>query len=123
MSHKHTPMPRANSNDEDDPVDRRTITQATPIQIGMVLILLAGFASWIWWAATISSKLDVLVSKQAITENALATVRSDLDSLKAWRVAIDTSGSPSAVKLREELQSLGHRLDLHLQQISGKGPP
>jgi cytoskeletal protein RodZ len=60
---------------------RKAISEATPIQIGLVLIIVGGFASWIWWAATISSKLDTVLKFQQVQDSSITSLRADLNTL------------------------------------------
>lgn len=107
---------------EEPPTVTRAIGQSTPIQISMVVALLAIFASWIWWAATINSKLDVLVNRQTTIESTLTTIRNDVESLKAWKVEIQSVGSPKVQKLEDDVRNLTHRFDLFQQNPTGKKP-
>lgn len=64
------------------------IGEATPVRIGFVILLFAGLVSSIWWAATITSKLDTLITYQTTTTASIGQLKSDYEDLKL-RVSLD----------------------------------
>lgn len=105
-------MPRRTSG---EPETERSISQTTPIQIGLVIGLCTLLLGGGWWAATVSTKLDVVLQKQTASEGIQAGFRTDVDSLKVWRGVVDTSGSPAVQRLRDEMVVLERKVDLHVE--------
>lgn len=79
----------------------------TPIHVKflgwLVIVCAGGFGGWIWWAATISTKLDLVIQGQATQTKAIVAVTEDVSRLKEWRVQVDTVGSPSLLKRVDEI--------------------
>lgn len=78
------------------------LSGASPIQVKfigwLVLVCAGGFGGWIWWASSMSTKLDVVISQQAAQLAMVKTIAEDISRLKEWRIQIDTIGSPATVK-------------------------
>jgi len=87
------------------------IGEKTPIRIGLLMaiatLLVGGFGTSIWWAATISTKLDAIIISQGAQTAAISTLQSDVSDLKAWRKVVDVAGTPSA---SARLDALGAKL-------------
>lgn len=92
--------------------DNGIIGEKTPIRIGLLLtialLLTGGFGTSIWWAATISTKLDAIIISQGVQTAAIATTQTDVADLKAWRKVVDVAGTPSA---SARLNALGEKLN------------
>ena len=78
----------------------KIISEATPVRIGLVLLFLGVFGSGIWWAASINSKLDSILTNQSATGNTIAEIKAasavmekDMGAL-TLRVAIIESRNP-----------------------------
>lgn len=54
-------MPNKGSNGSNDDV----LSESTPIRIGLVILFLGAFGSAVWWASSINSKLDSILSFQS----------------------------------------------------------
>lgn len=67
------------------------IGEATPIRIGLVILLFGVLVSSVWWAATITSKLDTLITYQTATSASMAELKVQVDNLKL-RVALNEAG-------------------------------
>lgn len=99
----------------------KTLGGNSPIQVRfvgwLVLVCASGFGGWIWWAASMSTKLDVVINNQSAQMAATRAVVEDVSRLKEWRIQIDTVGSPSVVHRLEEiekmLRDLKNQFDLH----------
>ena len=95
-----------------------TLGRGTPVQMGFVFSILglgAGIiGTWIWWAATINSKLDALIGEQASINRVLTQENQDIAELKLWRVQIDTIGTKPTV---ERLDRIDKRLDFVQREI------
>lgn len=87
------------------------------VKIGLVISLLGlcagGLGAWVWWAATISAKLDNII----LTQTAQATVQTkmgaDVEELKAWRKLVDTVGSGPVQSIKDEVKVIKNELELH----------
>ena len=44
---------------------RAVIGEATPVRIGLVILFLGVFGSGVWWASSVNSKLDSIITNQA----------------------------------------------------------
>ena len=94
----------------------------TPIRIGLLLtialLLVGGFGTSIWWAATISTKLDAIIISQGVESATIAAAQADVADLKAWRKVIDVAGTPSASarldSLTAKVNSIDEMLKLHI---------
>lgn len=100
----------------------------SPIQVRfigwLVIVCAGGFGGWIWWAASMSTKLDVVINNQAAQLTAIRSVVDDVSRLKEWRIQVDTVGSPALVKkvdmLGEEVAVLTRKMELHLATTTDK---
>lgn len=66
-----------------------TISESTPIKLGLIITIvvlltggLGGFATCVWWASSISTKLDTVISNQT-------TVNGNIQELQAKDISID----------------------------------
>lgn len=97
------------------------LSQKTPIQLGLILALLGmcvgGFGAWIWWAASISTKLDAVLSQQSALVVATQKQNSDIEDLKAWRKLVDVVGTASMAQKTKELDAkiaeIERKIELH----------
>lgn len=107
-------------SDTDDN-SKLVLSGASPIQVKfigwLVVVCAGGFGGWIWWAASMSTKLDVVISNQTLQIAATKALAEDVSRLKEWRIQIDTVGSPQMVKradeMRREIDDLSKAFDLH----------
>ena len=94
----------------------------TPIRIGLLLtialLLVGGFGTSIWWAATISTKLDAIIISQGVESATIAAAQADVADLKAWRKVIDVAGTPATSSrldgLTAKVNSIDEMLKLHI---------
>ncbi len=84
--------------------NEKIISEATPVRIGLVLLFLGVFGSGIWWAASINSKLDSILTNQSVTGNTIAEIKAasavmekDMGAL-TLRVAIIESRNPDPTR-------------------------
>ena len=113
-----------------DVEETRVLSGTSPIQVKfigwLVVVCAGGFGGWIWWAASMSTKLDVVITNQSTQMAATKSVTEDVSRLKEWRVQIDTIGSPQMVRrvdiIRSDLDSLTSELKLHLATTTNKQP-
>jgi hypothetical protein len=102
--------------------DNGIIGEKTPIRIGLLLtialLLTGGFGTSIWWAATISTKLDAIIISQGVQTTAIATTQTDVADLKAWRKVIDVAGTPAASSrldaLSAKLNTVEEMIKMHI---------
>ena len=62
------------SNDEEG--NKVIISESTPIRVGLVVGFLSIFAASIWWASSINSKLDTLLSFQSSINTSIAELKA-----------------------------------------------
>lgn len=99
--------------------EKVVLGETTPIRMSVVIGLLGFVGACIWWGATVSAKLDVVIGKVTNVENNHAAVRADVDALKVWKAGIDRSGSPALEDLRKEVYGLREDFRLH-SRMNGK---
>lgn len=108
-----------NEDEEETPIRKeyKTLSENTPVRLGMIFVMIGlmggGFAFWIWWAATVSTKLDNIIMQQSVASNQQTKLAADVADLQAWRKLIDTTGSPQAAEIRRELDQLRKEFELH----------
>lgn len=118
---RHQTTGEAQDEPVDGPRNGRIIGDNTPVRLGLIIALLAlcagGFGLWIWWAATISSKMDTLIGQQTsmiATSNGHGTAIAEL---QAWRKLVDTVGTPAMMAktsdLDKKVEELSRQLELH----------
>lgn len=107
-------------NGTKDDSNRSTISEATPVQIGLGLGILGVVIGIVWGAATMSAKLDVVIAKITTVEANYATTRQDLDALRLWRAEIDRSGSRALDEFRKEFVDFKTAYQLHIAQQPNK---
>jgi hypothetical protein len=98
------------------------LSGASPIQVKfigwLVIVCAGGFGGWIWWAASMSAKLDVVIAGQAAQTLSAKATSEDVTRLKEWRIQIDTVGSPALVRrvdsIDARLEELSKKFELHL---------
>jgi hypothetical protein len=59
-----------------DNENRIIISESTPIRIGLVIGFLSIFATSIWWASSINSKLDSILSYQSLINTSIAELKA-----------------------------------------------
>ena len=97
------------------------LSGASPIQVKfigwLVIVCAGGFGGWIWWAASMSTKLDVVISNQSVQLAATKALAEDVSRLKEWRISIDTIGSPAMSKrvdaLDKQFDELSRAFEMH----------
>lgn len=90
------------------------LSEKTPVQVGFVIGLLLVFASVIWWASQVSSKLDMIISAQSAMKVTTDTLSTRVADMEAWRKLIDTVGSPQVQKIEAGISELKRVVDLHV---------
>ncbi len=83
----------------------KIISEATPVRIGLVIGFLAVFGGAIWWASSVNSKLDSIITNQATVGSAiaeqkasLASVTKDLSDLTLRVAIIESKNGDSSKK-------------------------
>lgn len=110
-------------NTEEKPV---VLSGTSPIQVRfigwLVIVCASGFGGSIWWAAVMSTKLDLVISNQATQMAATKAVVEDVSRLKEWRISVDTVGSPTIVRrvdsLDKRVDDLSKQFEMH--KITGR---
>ena len=108
-------------NQESDQPSSLVLSGTSPIQVKfigwLVIVCAGGFGGWIWWAASMSAKLDVVISGQAAQVMASKSISEDVTRLKEWRVQIDTVGSPALLKRVDDIdrrvETMSKEFELH----------
>ena len=110
-----------NENENSKVPPQVVLSGTSPIQVRfigwLVIVIAGGFGGWIWWAAAMSTKLDVVIFNQSAQLSMVKEVTGDVSRLKEWRIQIDTVGSPAIVRRLEKvdacLYSMEKELALH----------
>lgn len=82
----------------------KIISEATPVRIGLVAGFLVVFATGIWWAASVNSKLDSIIASQVSTGSSISEIKSGATAVEkevadlTLRVAILESKNPDSKK-------------------------
>jgi hypothetical protein len=58
------------------PRDNNIISEYTPVRIGLVIAFLGAFGTAIYWGASVNSKLDSILSAQAVTTATTADLQT-----------------------------------------------
>lgn len=85
------------STNKDGNGEKNVIGESTPIRIGLVIAFLAVFATSIWWASSISSKLDSVLAFQTTTQTTFS-------ELKAKDISLDKDISD--IKLKQAIMEV-----------------
>lgn len=106
---------------EGDQTSTDKISVPLSVAIGMFVVVAGlcagGFGTSIWWASSISTKMDVLV-KQGAEQSAMTTANaSRITALELWQRQIDTVGSPAMARrveaMEKDIIKIGEDLRLH----------
>ncbi len=57
-------------------MSEKIISEATPVRIGLVILFLGAFGSGVWWAASINSKLDSIITSQQSTTGTITELKT-----------------------------------------------
>jgi len=77
----------------------KIISEATPVRIGLVILFLGVFGSFVWWASGTSSKLDSILTNQTATGSTISEMKTGAAAMQkevadlTLRVAIIESRS------------------------------
>lgn len=106
---------RHEGDDSTDEPKSLVLSGSSPIQVKfigwLVLVVAGGFGGWIWWAASMSTKLDVVISQQAAQLAMVKSITEDVSRLKEWRIQIDTIGSQATVRRLDTMENLYNKLE------------
>ena len=97
------------------------ITLKLPVVIGLFLtfagICAGGFSVSIWWASSISTKMDVVVTQGVEQSTSTKANALSINALQLWQQKIETVGSPAmAARMNiaeKDIIQLGEELRLH----------
>jgi hypothetical protein len=90
--------------------DRVIISESTPVRVGLVVAFLSIFATSIWWASSINSKLDSILSFQSSINSSISELKaSDIVFTKdlaefRLKLALDEA----SIKMLQEKASQSH---------------
>lgn len=80
----------------------------------------------IWWASSVSTKMDVMIALQKAQDAINSRYDQRLIELERWRDVIDSTGSKSMVKrtedLKGEMDNLRREFDVHRATHNLKSP-
>lgn len=71
-----------------DSSSKVVIGELTSIRVGLIIFIIASIVSSVWWAATITAKLDSILTNQAQTNTAVSELRVEISDIKT-KLAID----------------------------------
>lgn len=80
-----------------------SISENTPVKVGLIITLLSIFGGGIWWASSITSKLDSISTNLITFQSSTSTSMSEL---KATDIAFTKEISDIKLKLAIEEESL-----------------
>ena len=84
----------------------KVISEATPIRVGLVILFLGVFAGGVWWAASVQSKLDSLISLQASMTVNTTTLIKDLTDLKTKQATDAERTAVEIVTIKADLKKI-----------------
>lgn len=90
-----------------------TLGESTPVKLGLVILFIGFCLSLAWWAATISAKLDVVVSDIRVIKGDEKDLKAQVDDLKLWKAETDRNGTRSLDELRKEVMMLREEFRIH----------
>jgi hypothetical protein len=102
-----------------DEVKKGIIDEATPLRIGLVIALMSGLVSVVWWASATSSKLETIISQQTTFNFALA-------ELKTQETALTKQAAEDKMRAALNDESLAKdiaELRVKMQKINDEGSP
>lgn len=98
------------------------IGETTPIKIGLVLLLVGALSGAIWWAATITAKLDSIISSQITTTASLTKLDSSTSAsiieLKSRDIALDKSIADIKTSIDKDMSEI--KLKIALNEVDTK---
>ncbi len=53
-----------------------TLSEATPVRIGLIIVFLGAFGSAVWWASSVSTKLEAIISSQIVSTATISDVKT-----------------------------------------------
>lgn len=93
------------------------ISEATPIRIGLVVVFLGIFGSSVWWASSINTKLDTILSSQS-------TINLVINELKTTDSVINREIADLKTELRIQTartEAVADQLNTHIKDVTN--PP
>lgn len=104
-----------NAEQESEEAKALVLSGTSPIQVKfigwLVLVCASGFGGWIWWAAAMSTKLDVVIDNQNKQLAMVTAVTEDVSRIKEWRGQIDSVGTPAMVRRVDSIESAIRELE------------
>jgi hypothetical protein len=89
------------------------ISENTPIRIGLIIAFLGIFGGAVWWASSISTKLDAIILSQTALQTADTKQTAEIIALQDRVKSIELVGSPPVLN---RLTIIEKRLDLFEQK-------
>lgn len=93
------------------------ISEKTPVKLGFIVlicsVLLGAILSGVWWAATVTVKLDNILIQNAAAAQLQSKLADDVADLKAWKKLVESNGSPAAQQTAKDLELIKKDLELH----------
>lgn len=72
-----------------DEEERKPLSASTPIQIGALVTILALIVGAVWWAATLTGKVDTLIRLSEQNIEAQKIFERRLCELETWRRVVE----------------------------------
>lgn len=128
------PMPPMKEKDEPDEKQTASITTATPIQLGLLVVLISGIATFAWKISAISAKLDNIAAIMTTVANDGADLKRDLadhkrNDAEKWTAlqselnVIKQSGSPRLQEFEKRMIELEVKFSIHEASCTLKKTP
>ena len=71
--------------------ERKPLSSSTPIQIGVLFTVLCLIVGAVWWAATLTGKVDTLIKLSEQNIEAQKCFEKRLTELETWRRVVDAA--------------------------------
>jgi NAD-dependent oxidoreductase involved in siderophore biosynthesis len=122
------------SDGQEKSTSTERISMPLPAVVGLIIALVtsvisigAGITTAIWWASSISTKMDVIVAQGKDQAAATLVNANRISALELWQRGIDATGSPAMVKridgLELEVAKLHENFNLHEATTLKSGKP
>jgi hypothetical protein len=111
------------------------ISERTPVQVGIVILIVSGVISFTWFASSVHSDLTMLLKVQAkqvesdaemrrridglerttdiLTQVGSPALRARLEPIEHWKDRVDSVGTPQVIELSKRLLALETSFELH----------
>lgn len=92
----------------------KMITKQTGIQVGLFISCVAGISGAIWWAAVMTSEMDMVLTQLDYMRSAATTQAQVIEQIKGTVERLELLGSGSAQEGARRINDLEKRFEAHI---------